>query len=1006
MPEISSHIQEHIKEFDMKPSYRYLVTILLVVALCLTSVTPAFAEEPPPPPPVEDPGGGAPQNDLEQPAAPRVESQPASEPPPPPTAGSDPNYVSMPNYAPNSVATSGMGTFLGEQLVNTSGNPLADGANLAALTAGTAYACPPGQLPAALFPGGTCLTAGVSSVQDAVDDASPGWTVWLSDYYDVVTALTIDKALTIQGNPLAPAYLGILGSTLGFTIASSNVTIKNVVSRGAIQVGAYGGVLRLQDVVVDSAWHYGVFIEGYAGSIILSQVNVSGSLYGSYVDASGGTGTVTVVNSVFDHTQTAWDTIFSGFGIHIIANNTVKLENVSASENVQDGLFVEYAKGLSIKNGFFDYNYEGDHNPASRSYTNVANGLGNGIFAVDTGATPSAVLLQNVFSNNNDENGVHLDIPGAVTVSNSLFGGNALTGLSVDSGRSTATLDGVRAENNGWQGGEGAFLNILGTANINSSSFANNVGSGLVVNTMGAINLKQVKSFGNTEAGAMILNNYTGTSQGVNVTGGYFYSNGMDGILILSRGNVTLNGVTASWNNLLGGAAAIHIDNCQFFNGDCTGVGNVTFTNSMGNNNINNNNALGVHVHTRGNFTATSLHANDNHFSGVVVDGSWGVGNVTITNSSMNQNGQPYYSSPTSASGLTVHTRGSITLDKVETNDNTLSGIFLDNSFATSAKPVTLKNVSTLSNRYNGLEINSRGAVTINHLTSIYNYLNMYAYGLKINNTYSDSTAPVSILNTLGDNTIAKNNYGASIMSGGSISFKGLDVSDNLSYGLYLLNDGGTGPVSITNSTFNHNGSLGLSVNSKGNITLNNVQANENSFFGAYLNNLLIAGKSVTVSKSTFNYNQAYGLSIFAGGTITLNAIQASWNQSDSGVVVDNNTWGAYNVSVLSSLGANQFSHNGVYGLGIATKGNVVVSKAIADYNMFEGLYVNFSGAAGKTITFTCSNASFNLSNLWIQNSGSPVSVYLNGTGLSGGVTPTYGWSGTVNFIVNRTNCP
>jgi hypothetical protein len=991
----------------MKRIIRLLVTILMVMTVALTSVTPAFAEEPPPPPPVEDPGGGAPQNDLDQPAAPRAEGEPPGDAPATSVDSFDPNYASMPNYAPNGAATSGMGVFQGEQLINSAGNPLDDGANLEAMSAGTAYACPPGKLPAALYPGGTCVSTGYSTVQAAVAAASSGWTVWLSPNFDGVSLLTIDKALTIQGDPFAQPYLGTVGATTAISIQSANVTLRNVFSRGNIEVGAYGGVLRLQDVVVESPLYYGLLVEGYSGSVILSQVNVTGSLYGSYVDASGGTGTVTVVNSVFDRTQTWWDQNLSGYGIHIIANNTVKLENVSASENQLDGLFVEYAKGLSIKNGTFNYNYEGDHDPASRAYTNIGNGYGNGIYALDSGVASSAVLLQNVSTRYNDEDGVHMESPGAITITNSTFYHNSFLGLSVEAGRGTATLTGVNVEYNF----EGAHLVILGAGNITSSMFNYNYGDGLIVDSLGVVNLNQVRGYYNDGAGVKVYNNYTATTQGVNVTGGYFDSNNYEGLFIRSRGNVILNGVTVTKNNWWGAVAGIDIDNCQYDGMYCTGTGNVTFANSMGVNTVSNNYGNALTVETGGNFTATSLYVNDNAAFGVYINTTLGrgnTGNVTITNSSMNQNGQPYSSTWESANGLVVFSRGSINLDKVQVNTNTEWGMYLANYFV-NGKPVTLKNVTVMDNWSYGVEIDSRGVVTINHLTAISNNNSGIGYGLDIDNASYGSTVSVNIQNTLGDNMISKNGNGVKIFSYGSVTIQGLDASENSQNGFSVNNAGGVGAVSISNSKFNDNGTYGLDVISAGNITLNNVQANgNNGGDGASLYNTFLPGKTVTVNKGTFNNNDHYGLTITAGGAVTVNAIQANDNRNSTGLWIRNDFWGAYNVNVLSSLGANQFNNNAWDGLYILTNGNVVVSKANANNNGGDGFYIHFTGVAGKKITFTCSSASYNWNNLWIQNTGSPVSVYLNGTGLTGGIDASWGTNDAtkVVFIVNRTNCP
>jgi len=981
----------------MKHVIHILLTVFMVTALLLSSAAPVFAEEPPPPP-SEDPGGGVAQKDA-QPAQVRVDEADSGEEsiPAAPADTADPNYVGMPNYSPDGAATSGMGAFQGEEMINTGGNPVQAGSDLQALAASAAYACAPGTLPA--FMGGTCIL-NFTTAQAAVNAASPGWTIWLTPYFDDgVDLYPVDKPLTIQGDPSAQAFIGDIGGYGSIIMTSGNVTIKNVYARGQITSVGYGGTLRLQDVVIDAPISGGVYIETNSGSVILSQVFVDGSLYGSYVDVSAGSGTVTVLNSIFDNTVSTGDYLHNGFGLRVISNNTVKVENISASNNYLDGLYVTYAKGLSIKNGFFSDNGTGGA---------PGNGYGYGIYGVDQGATHGPVLLQNLSVMANDEEGAYLFSPGSITITNSNFTGNSRGGLNVSVGYGSAPLDGVSVEFNASYDSEPAvFLDVYSAANISASTILGNGGKGLYVQTWGVINLKQLLVGGNQGIGAELRNDYIQTIQGVNVIGGLYSNNGDGGLYIRSRGSVTLNGVTAMMNNWDGGDAAVDIDNCLFNGSACIGIGSVTFTNSMGANSVKNNEKAGVWVTSKGNITITSLIANDNLYEGATLANSYGVGNVTVSSSTMNQNGRPYDLTPGVACGLMILSNGSITLDRVQADKNTDKGISLWNASAPSAKPVTLKRVQAFANQNYGVEINSRGAVTINHLLSLGNSFFASGYGLSIDNTWSGSTSPVSIQNTLGDNMVDENGYGVTITSRGTVSIKGLVAIHNMQVGLFLDNSFGVGSVSITNSQFNENFiAYGMEVHSKGIITLSNVQASGNGTFGTLLQNNYLPGKSVTVNKGVFSGNKTYGLEVLAGGTVTLNAIQASQNNTNSGLIIDNNIWGAYNVSILSSLGVNQFNDNGWDGVYIQTAGNVVISKAVADRNTNNGYNFVHTGTAAKTITLTCASASVNSWNIFVTNLGAPVTVTMNGAGITGGLLPTWGYLGSVNWVFNRTNCP
>jgi hypothetical protein len=595
----------------MKHTTRILLSLCTVLALLLSAVTPVFAEDAPPPPPAVNPdGSGGAVKEAGQ-SGEGISEDGAEEAAEPVADTPDPNYVSQPNYDPGGAATSGLGTFQGEELIDTTGNAVAEGTDLAALATGSAYACPPGTLP--VFLGGACnnvfnTSSSIYAAQNAIDFALPGWTIWLTPYFDGDDIYNLNKPLTIQGSSNGSAFVGGVGGSDSITIFSGNVTLRDVLARGRIFSSGYGGTLRLQNVFVYSPLSYGVFIDDNYGSVILSQVNVTGSKYGSHVDVNAGTGTVTIANSVFNGTQT-WDPGDpggeGGKGLSIVSKNTVKMENVSASDNYSDGLYVVFAKGLSIKNGVFINN----------AY---------GIYASDQGATPAPVLFQNVLARVNDGDGIHLENAGATTVLNSIFESNFMDGLHLSMGRiGTILLDGIVGSGNS---SFGANINVLGSVTVSVSRFTGNH-DGLSVSTLGAVNLKGVQAAWNYSGrGAYIMNNYTGTTQGVNVLGGYYDYNGYAGLEIYSHGSVTLNGVTVTYNNFTGGDKAVMIDNCDYYSGACHGIGNVTFSNTQGPNNILYNFRGGVDIYSRGTVSLNTVFANDNSLTGIHINNydGWG----------------------------------------------------------------------------------------------------------------------------------------------------------------------------------------------------------------------------------------------------------------------------------------------------------------------------------------------------------------------------------------------
>jgi hypothetical protein len=972
-----------------------------------------LAEDPPPPPPTQDPGGngvvsnpGAAQ-DTELPAASEtLPDLPEAAPP------IDIDFTAQPNYSPGGAATSGLGIFqagklASEQLFDTNGNPVQEGTDLAALAAGWAYACAPGKIPDFIL-GGTCSVR-FADAQEAIDTALPGWTVWFSQYFDDPNPLAVNKALTLQGDPREHAKLVSLGLG-GIILSSSNITLRDLFVKGLVKSIDSGGTLRLQNVAIQSDNTWALLVQEFYGSVILSQVNASFSAVGSYIDVRGpsgiSTGTVTVLNSAFNNTATCTNTPDctddTGYGLKILANNAVKLENVSASANWNTGLYVEYARSLSIKNGIFDYNYNGTF-----PVENPADGYGYGIQAFDTGATPGTVLLQNVSASNNDEDGIHIQSPGAVTVLASAFWRNALDGLHVTGGRSSVTLDGDTANGNGWHaaGYNGASIYTTGTVSVTASRFIKTPdGSGLLVNTHGAVNLKGLEASYNGWRGVEVYNNYSGSTSGVTVSNGYFAVNDASGLYVLSHGSVTLNGITAEGNNWDADDASVDIDNCLWTGTICQGVGNVTISSSLGSNIIRNNFNIGLMVYTRGNISISALSADNNTNQGMRLMNHNGVGNVTLVNIRATNNGNDPLNPGIWARGIEVLSRGSISLDKVDASLNSGEGIYLKNRDALSAKSVTLKNITTWANADIGVEISSTGAVTINHIVATDNV----GHGLMVDNS-TVYKAGITILNTLGANLLLYNT-GDGLQAGtfGTLSITGLQARENYTgHGAWIIQ---AGNVTISNSLFNENDLDGLDVTAAGNITLNNVQVNSNEDYGALLVNNDVIGKSVTVNKSIFNGNWIAGLGIHSSGTVTLNAVSANQNL-DNGVWIENDVIsGAYNVNILSTLGANQFSNNVNNGVFIWTSGNVVISKASANSNSDAGYRIRFDGTVSKTITLTCSNATGNVTNLFVNNVRTtvPVTVYLNGAGLAGylGTDWFSGGVGPVTFIASRVNCP
>jgi hypothetical protein len=980
----------------MKHTLRFVLILFMLVSLVAATVTPVLAEDPPPPPSINPDGSPGKADAKAADASGAVQEDPASTVPSSATGVSQSTAeqsASQPNYNPSGIATSGMGTFQGEQLVNTGGNLVKEGTDLGALSAGWAYYCASGTLPD-FMTGGTCHTRD-ALLQNAINAALPGWTIWTTQYFGDYHLITVNKPLTLQGDPTGLMFVGAGGSS-GVTVTSPNVTIRNIYSYGMVSMYNQPGTLRLQNINIDAPAWFALGLEYEYGNVIIGNLSVVSSLYGAYISTTNGPGTVSILNSAFDNST-------SGYGLQIYANNKVTLESVSASGNWNDGLYINYQKGLSIKNSKFNDNYNSSH---AANPVNDGDAFGYGIYAKDTGVTAGPVLLQNVTAMRNGENGATFEAAGATTILNTFFMKNVQHGLRLIAGRGNVTLDGVIADQNSATSlsFDGAQIDTKGSVSINASSFNQNGDDGNNIYAYGGITVKNSQASYNSYWGMYLFNAYSTTSAGTTLYNNYFTMDGHEGLMVQTRGNVLISGLSVTGSNFNGSTNAVEISNANCVPVapavTCTPLGNVTFSNTQGGNMISQNAQSGLRVLTHGSFTATNLVVNDNHSNGALIDTTYGIGNVTISSSFFNQNGRPY-GTAWAAYGLTVKSNGNISLDKVTAFYNTTRGIDLDNhTTPLGAKTVSLKNINSTYNWGAGVYIKSKGGVTINHLVSN----NNTDYGFYIDNT-AGTTAGVTLTNTLGNNIASYNTHTNYIYSRGTVSITGLEVLHSYAGGdgLFIINTLGTGNVYLTNVRINEGALYGVDVYSNGNITATNVEVSGNASDGAVFFNNTAAGKTVTINKGIFSKNGGYGININAGGAVTINGVVAS-NNGGNGVMIYNKTFGSYNVTLNSTLGANLFSNNGDDGVNITTAGNVTVSKTTANFNVHQGFDIYMYGA-GKTVTMTCAATSRNGTGIYVTANAGPVMIYLKGTFPFWNLGTDYGVS-SGTFVFTQVNCP
>jgi hypothetical protein len=580
--------------------------------------------------------------------------------------------------------------------------------------------------------------------------------------------------------------------------------------------------------------------------------------------------------------------------------------------------------------------------------------------------------------------GAYLWVGGPVSILNTLgdneFNSNGSLGLSLIA-NGAVVANGISVNDND---SVGAFISSLAGVTMNGAVIKNNPSTGLWINAKGNVSLNKLDvslngdvTFG--DGGAVIDSSAAVKPATVTITNSTFNTNKGHGLTVLAKGNISLNHIGADYNtgSVPVYASGVWVDNCQEVGGACTGSGSVSLLSTLGSNYLDSNDGSGLVVKSKGSITLNGVNAyGSNHRSGVELYNQLGAGSVAITVNTSSFQGN-------AKSGLLANSVGVINLSKSYAIGNLAgNGFDLDNSGALAAPGVniSLSYASTNQGDYAsgegiGFLVMSKGSITLNGVKTYDNQ----GYGILMDNCIEDpvghtckGSGNVEFKNTLANNFIDRNNQiGLVITSKGSIKLEGVSASSSpAGSGAQINNSRGTADVTINNSKFDTNFTTGLTVISAGNITLYRVEAVGNAVSlsgdGAWLDNTgsSTTTKSITINQSIFSSNEN-GLVVQSKGAITLNNVTANGN-SLMGASLNNCIFitaaclGAGNVSLLSTLGPNQFSYNGQYGLAIETNGNITSSKLYLDANGQGNPADPYAGAyfrlwkTGSTAQITC----------------------------------------------------
>jgi hypothetical protein len=477
---------------------------------------------------------------------------------------------------------------------------------------------------------------------------------------------------------------------------------------------------------------------------------------------------------------------------------------------------------------------------------------------------------------------------------------------TVDSNHPSIVHQGIQIQN--WN-------NSVTMSNIQFNNVPGNPGRGFDITTNGNISLINVQANTDNGAGA-VLNNSGGTGT-VSITNGQFNNDTIAfdafSLFITSKNAVTLTSVVVN------GGFGASIDN--------TGGTNKPVT--IKESNFDNNNSDGLTVNSKGAITLTDVSSSNNlNVSyGAILDNHTGTAApVTLTGTNIFDNNTSY--------GLWVKSAGKITSGSLDANYNTKNfGAKIDNSFASSAQPLTLLGTSSFSgNGADGLQLLSSGAITANNLFADDN--------LGVGVTLRNNNAFIEPVKVTGTNWFAGNAYeGITIFTNGAVALNNINATTNgylvAADGLYIDNQYGSTPegVILTGSnTFNQNTNAGAEILASGAVSLSNVTAFDNTAAaGLVIQNVFLGPEAVSLlGTNSLTGNHADNLDVNTFGAITVDNLTASGSVTGTGA---NLYYGANVSGNVAINGTNTFSNNQLNGLTLGSKGSVVLSNISASNN-------------------------------------------------------------------------
>ena len=607
-------------------------------------------------------------------------------------------------------------------------------------------------------PGGTGCTSSYATMSlllsnegAYINSQTESGTIWITaGIVGDIATITIDGSTTYT--TWANYGLTLQGGWDGVTDQSGNITGNPSIFSVPIRILNWNNTVSVNDISITNPTTNGLTVTT-TGDINLDNVTSSNNSNGNGASLSnnsaGSSGNINVTGA----------SNFSGNsrnGLAATSNGTITLQTVTANNNSFNGASLNNNAGsghivLSGTNNFNGNTLNGLRAVSAGNVTSTGslsanyNG-GYGVFLNNTFGSGYVSLDGTNTFNNNYYSGLSVRSDGNISLANATANNNSNTGnttpgtgygvyLNNLTGSGAVAISGVNSFNSNYSTGLGSYSNgavtasnLTATDNGNTGNSNSNFGRGVFIRG-GDVTLSGANIFNSnysnglhmTASGNVELNNITAGQDAATGNGGYgafinnrngagyvsitgsnvFNGNTLDGLRVLSNGNITTGTITT------GQDAATGNGGYGAFLNNSTGSGDIALS---GVSIFNGNTLDGLRAVAAGNITSTNnLTANDNIRHGVFLDNRTGTGVIAFT-------GVSTFSGNT-LDGLRVLSAGNITsITSLTANDNRF-GVYLDNTYGTGY--VKLTGTNTFSgNRRDGLYVETNGDITVKNTTA------------------------------------------------------------------------------------------------------------------------------------------------------------------------------------------------------------------------------------------------------------------------------------------------